>query len=643
MSEALAKSDFHGAAHSDAKPLSLFTRPTAKSGLAAWLTSVDHKKIGVMYGLFAVFFFIVGGLEALMIRTQLIVPNNHFITAQFYNELFTMHGTTMIFLGVMPLNAAFFNLLIPIHIGARDVAFPRLNAFSLWVFVAGAIILNIGWFLKDGAPHIGWVGYAPLTSKAFTPGLSTDLWVIGLQLLGLSSIVASLNFIVTIINLRAPGLTMMRLPVFCWMALVTSFLLVLALPAIAIALVEVLFDRHFGTNFFEVSNGGQPVLWQHLFWIFGHPEVYILILPPMGYVSEILPTFSRKPLFGYPIVVFSGAAIGFIGFGVWSHHMFTTGMGNVATAAFSVATMAIAVPTGVKIFNWIGTLWGGHIVIRTPMLFALGFIWMFMLGGFSGIMHSAAPADSQQHSSYFVIAHFHYVLIGGATFGILAAVQFWFPKFFGKMVPDAWGKLTFWLIFAGFNITFFPQHFLGLNGMPRRTWTYDANMGWNEANFVSTCGAYLLGVGLFTYLGVLIWSYFKGKPAGNDPWDGRTLEWSISSPPAEYNFKAIPTVHARDAFWYEKHHQEEIAKEQAEHIKADEAHGGIHMPDQSWYPFLAALGLLVGAVALAASSYLVAIGGGAIVFLCCYLWALEGPGGYHIHLDAQGNETVARH
>lgn len=650
MAQALAKSDYHGGTeHAAPKPLALLPRPMAKTGLVSWLTTVDHKKIGLMYAGFACFFFLVGGLEALLIRTQLIVPNNRFISAQFYNELFTMHGTTMIFLAVMPLNAAFFNMLIPLQIGARDVAFPRLNTFSLWTFVAGAIILNVGWLsyvfpsIQAGLPDVGWFGYAPLTSKNFTPDASTDLWVLGLQVLGLSSIVASLNFIVTIINLRAPGLTMMRLPVFTWMSLITSFLLVLALPAIAIALIEVMFDRNFGTNFFEASNGGQPILWQHLFWVFGHPEVYILILPPMGYVSEILPTFSRKPLFGYPIVVFSGAAIGFIGFGVWSHHMFTTGMGTVATAAFSLATMAIAVPTGVKIFNWIGTLWGGHITTRTPMMFALGFIWMFMIGGFSGIMHAAAPADAQQQDSYFVIAHFHYVLIGGATFALLAAIHFWFPKFFGRLVPEFWGKLSFWIIFVGFNTTFFPMHFLGLNGMPRRTWTYDANMGWNEGNFIATIGAYTLGLGVFTYFAVLIYTYFKGEKCGNDPWDARTLEWSIPSPPPEYNFKAIPTVHARDAWWYEKHHKEEIAKEQAAHIKAESEHGGIHMPDQSWFPLIASLGLLVGAIAFAFHNLPVAIGGLVVLFLGCYFWAIEGPGGYHIHIDDKGNETISRH
>jgi len=664
MAEALAKSDYIGKdAPHDAKPFLLFERPTAKTGLASWLTTVDHKRIGMLYGGFAIIFFLVGGLEALLIRTQLIVPNNRFISAQFYNELFTMHGTTMIFLAVMPLNAAFFNLLVPIQIGARDVAFPRLNAFSLWVWVTGAVMMNLGWLSKlnpswafGDLPDVGWFGYAPLTSKTFTPDLSTDCWAMGLQLLGVSSLVASLNFIITIINLRAPGMTMMRLPVFTWMALVTSFLLILALPAIAIALVQVLFDRHFGTNFFEVSNGGQPILWQHLFWVFGHPEVYILILPPMGYVSEILPTFSRKPLFGYPIVVFSGALIGFIGFGVWSHHMFTTGMGTVATAAFALATMTIAIPTGVKIFNWIGTLWGGHIVTRTPMMFALGFIWMFMLGGISGIMHSAAPADAQQQDSYFVIAHFHYVLIGGATFALLAAIHYWFPKFFGRLVPEFWGKLSFWIIFAGFNTTFFPMHWLGLNGMPRRTWTYDGNMGWNEGNLVATLGAYVLGVGIFTYFAVLIYTYFKGEKCGSDPWDARTLEWSIPSPPPEHNFDAIPTVHARDAWWYEKHHKDEIAKERAEHMKTEEAHGGIHMPDASWFPLVTAIGLFIGAynfiqlkaplmfggTQVLASHFWPAIAGASLMFLGAYFWSLEGPGGYHLHLDDKGNATVSR-
>ncbi len=628
----------------------LLTHPKAKTGLMMWLTTVDHKKIGFLYGAFALFFFLVGGFEALLIRAQLMFPNNDVLTAQQYNTMFTMHGTTMIFLAVMPLSSAFFNFIMPLQIGARDVAFPRLNAFSLWTFVAGAIIVNVGWFLPEathGAPDGGWYGYAPLTSKTFIAKHSIDFWVMGLQLLGVASIAASLNFIVTIINLRAPGMTMMRLPVFTWMTLVTSFLIVLSFPAITIALVELMMDRNFGTGFFEVSLGGMPILWQHLFWVFGHPEVYILILPAMGIISEILPTFSRKPLFGYPIVVFSGAAIGFLGFTVWSHHMFTTGMGTVATAAFALATMAIAVPTGVKIFNWIGTMWGGHLMMRTPMMFALGFVWMFMIGGFSGVMHAAAPADSQQNDSYFVIAHFHYVLIGGSIFALLAGIHYWFPLMFGRKVSEFWGKLSFWVIFVGFNVTFFPMHFLGLNGMPRRTFTYDPNLGWNSANFWSSIGAFTLGLGIFIYFAVMVYTYFKGERVAKDVWDGRTLEWSLPNPPPEYNFRVIPTVHARDAWWYEKHHKEEIEKETAEHRKEEDAHGGIHMPFGSIWPLITSLGILIGAIGVSAfdANPDVVIGwklglslvGGLVMFIGIYFWSLEGNEGYHLHLDKDGN------
>ncbi|HEX2853655.1 MAG TPA: cytochrome c oxidase subunit I [Opitutaceae bacterium] len=643
----LAKSDFIPKDEAAAQKRKVLWTPTAKSGLVMWLTTVDHKKIGFLYGFFALIFFLIGGVEALLIRAQLAFPNSSVLTAQQYNEMFTMHGTTMIFLAVMPLSSAFFNFIMPLQIGARDVAFPRLNAFSLWTFVAGAVILNIGWFIHAGPPDAGWFGYAPLTSKQFTPDHSTDFWVMGLQLLGVASIAASLNFIVTIINMRAPGMTMMRLPVFVWMTLFTSFLIILSFPAITIALVEVMMDRNFGTGFFEVSLGGMPILWQHLFWVFGHPEVYILILPAMGIISEILPCFSRKPLFGYPIVVFSGASIGFLGFAVWSHHMFTTGMGTVATAAFALATMAIAVPTGVKIFNWIGTLWGGHLKMRTPMMFALGFIWMFMIGGLSGVMHSAAPADAQQQDSYFVIAHFHYVLIGGSIFALLAGIHYWFPLMFGRKIAEFWGKLSFWVVFAGFNITFFPMHFLGLNGMPRRTFTYDPNLGWNSANLIASVGAGILGIGIFIYFAVMVYTYFKGERVGKDYWDARTLEWSLPNPPPEYNFAVIPTVHARDAYWYEKHHQEEIAKEKAEHAKAEESHGGIHMPNASIWPFVTSMGLLLGAWGVSGvtadpspgihAKLAICLAGGAIMILGIYLWSLEGNEGYHIHLDENGN------
>ncbi|BET67279.1 cytochrome c oxidase subunit I [Opitutales bacterium ASA1] len=642
---------------SGAGPVTLFKRPTAKTGLVGWLTTVDHKKIGILYGVSAVFFLLVGGLEALFIRIQLMVPNNDFLSAETYNQMFTMHGTTMIFLAVMPLSAAFFNYMTPLMIGARDVAFPRLNSFSFWTFLAGAIILNLSWLpmlAPEGyrgigqAPAMGWFAYANLTSSAYTPGLGTDFWIVGLQLLGVASVVAALNFIVTIINLRAPGMTMMRLPVFVWMTLVTSFLIILAFPAITIALVELMFDRLFGTNFFEVAKGGQPILWQHLFWVFGHPEVYILILPAMGIISEILPTFSRKPLFGYPIIVFSGAVIGFLGFAVWSHHMFTTGLGKVANTAFALATMTIAVPTGVKIFNWIGTMWGGRIRFSTPMVYALGFIWMFMMGGFTGIMHSAAPADAQQQDSYFVVAHFHYVLIGGSIFSLLAGLYYWVPKMSGRMASEGPGKIGFWMVFAGFNIAFFPMHFLGLNGMPRRIYTYDGNLDWNLWNYVSTLGALLLGAGVGFVVIHLVYSIFKGKPAGGDPWNGRTLEWDLPSPPPEYNFAAIPVVRARDAHWHEKHAKTPApSSPSAEH----EREHGVHMPDQSWFPALASLGMFILGLGMIFKNQtagmfghwsVVPIVGASVLFLGAYLWALEGPAGYHVHPEGDDGHGHGR-
>jgi cytochrome c oxidase subunit 1 len=484
------------------------------------------------------------------------------------------------------------------------------------------------------APNIGWFGYANLTSATYSPGLGTDFWILGLQILGVASIMASLNFIVTIINMRAPGMTMMRLPVFVWMTLVTSFLLILAFPAIAIALAELMMDRMVGTNFFEVAKGGQPILWQHLFWVFGHPEVYILILPAMGIISEVLPTFSRKPLFGYPIIVFSGAVIGFLGFAVWSHHMFTTGLGKLATAAFAMTTMAIAVPTGVKIFNWIGTLWGGKLLMRTPMLYALGFIWMFMMGGFTGIMHSAAPADAQQQDSYFVVAHFHYVLIGGSLFALFAGIYYWLPKITGRIASDSIGKLGFWTIFAGFNIAFFPMHFLGLNGMPRRIYTYADNLDWNRWNFVSTIGAFLLGIGVAILVIHILYTIVKGKKTDDDPWHGRTLEWSISSPPPEYNFATIPVVRARDVHWHDKHTDTPPPVNPASAVEKEH---GVHMPDQSWYPFFAAVGLCIGAFGVIYTSAYgwaagtVALIGAGILVISVYLWALEGPAGYHLH------------
>ncbi len=614
-----------------------------------WLTTVDHKKIGIAYAAVALLFFLVGGVEALLIRLQLMLPENAFIDARFYNQMFTMHGSTMIFLAVMPLSSAFFNFIMPLQIGARDVAFPRLNSFSLWTFVFGGILLNMSFLFEGGAPAIGWFGYAPLTSTTYNPDIGTDFWVSALQVLGVASLVASFNFITTIINMRAPGMSLMRMPVFTWMTLITSFLIVLAFPAITIALVELMMDRHFGTHFFDALNQGRPILWQHLFWIFGHPEVYILILPAMGIVSEVLPVFSRKPLFGYPLIVFSGAVIGFLGFGVWSHHMFTTGMGVVATSAFSLMTMLIAIPTGVKIFNWIGTLWGGKLRFSTAMLFSLGFIWMFMIGGFTGVMHASVPVDAQQQDSYFVIAHFHYVLIGGSIFAIFSGIYYWFPKVSGRLMSEKLGRIIFWLMFAGFNLAFFPMHFLGMTGMPRRTHTYKAGMGWEFWNFWSTIGALILGITIAFALIQMVYAWHKGKPAGKDPWDARTLEWLTDNPPKSYNFARLPVVKSRDQVWANKYGK---AEQKNGHMPED--HHGIHMPDRSWYPLAASFAVFVMALAMVFHNREITLFGlsfqhhlellwvgGGLLLLSIVLWATEGPGGYHLH-PKEENEPMER-
>lgn len=639
----------------------ILPRQVVPSGLLGWITTVDHKRIGILYGVTALFWFLVGGLEALAMRIQLAAPGQRLYSAETYNQLFTMHGTTMIFLVVMPLAAGFFNYMIPLMIGARDVAFPRMNAFSYWMFLFGSLILNLSWF-AGAAPNGSWVGYAPLSLHQFSPGHNYDYWIVGLQILGVASVVASLNFLTTIINMRAPGMGMMRLPVFVWMTLVTNFLIVLAFPAITIALVELMFDRTYGTNFFNPMKGGLPIWWQHLFWVFGHPEVYILILPPMGIVSEVLPVFSRRPLFGYPLVVGSGIAIGFMGFTVWAHHMFTTGMGNIANAAFVLTTMSIAVPTGVKIINWVGTLYKGQLRMRVPMLFALGFIYQFMMGGFSGLMHANAAHDLQQHDTYFIVAHFHYVLIGGALFGLWSGIYYWYPKITGRYLSEKFGHMAFWFLFIGFNTTFFPMHWLGLNGMPRRIYSYASDQGWDGLNMLCTIGALTMAVAVITLFVDMFWiSLRNGKPAGNDPWDGRTLEWSIPSPPPAHNFDEVPNVKALDDFWVTKHpellHQEEEGD--GVHHGHDAHHGhddhGIHMPGGSWFPLLASVGFFIAGMGMVhmggwahitdakvlagMTKYLyIAIGGGVLGVLGIFCWSLEPIGGYFIHLKKKEGE-----
>ena len=557
-----------------------------ETGLWSWITTVDHKRIGKLYMFSSLAAFALGGLEALMIRMQLRFPNNEFIAAQTYNEMFTMHATTMVFLAIMPMSAAFFNYLIPLQIGARDVAFPRLNALSYWVFAFGAVFINASFFF-GAFPDGGWFGYANLTSAKYSPGMSIDFWCIGLLILGTASMMAGFNFITTILNLRAPGMTLFRMPIFTWMSFVVQFLVVMSFPMITVGLILLLMDRNYGTNFYHPANGGDPLLWQHLFWLFGHPEVYILILPAMGLVSEVLPTFARKPLFGAPFVIFSGIMIGFVGFGVWSHHMFTVGLGPVADAAFSTTTMLIAVPTAVKIFNWIATLWGGKLTFPTPNLFAIGFVFLFTIGGLSGVMHASPPIDLQQQDSYFIVAHFHYVLVGGAFMGLLSGLYFYWPKMYGVFLDEGLGKLSFWLMFTGVNVTFFPMHFLGAMGMARRTWQYPEGVGMETYNLVCTAGAFIIAAGFLVTL-VNIAKSFGGsaKKASGDPWDAATLEWSIPSPPPHYNFARLPMVHSDRPLWDEKHEggpavsQDKIAGPGPHHVA---------MPPSSYWPILLAV------------------------------------------------------
>ena len=593
-------------------------------GLKSWVTTTDHKRIGLLYFWTAFCFFLLGGLEALVIRLQLAQPDGHLVSAATYNQLFTMHGTTMIFLALMPLSASFFNYIVPLQIGARDVAFPRLNAFSYWVFLLGGLFLNASWLVGplfhagslSVAPDAGWFGYANLTERQFSPGPNIDFWVLGLQILGISSLAAGFNFIVTILNMRAPGMKMMRLPTFSWMTLVTQFLVITAFPVITVALVFLMFDRFFGAHFYVVQAGASPILWQHLFWLFGHPEVYILILPAMGIVSEVLPTFARKPLFGYTVVVYSGVLIGFMGWGVWSHHMFAVGLGPIGDSVFAATTMLIAVPTGVKIFNWIATLWGGAIRGTTALHFAVGFIAMFIIGGLSGVSHASPPADLQQTDTYYVVAHIHYVLFGGTVQGLFAGIYYWWPKMTGRLLDERLGKLHFWLTFIGMNLTFFPMHFIGLLGMPRRIYTYGPELGVGALNLTSTIGALLIGVSVLVFIGNLLRTRKRGAIAPSDPWGGATLEWSIPSPPPVYNFSVIPTVENRLPRWKTELH-EPITDPPAV------PPAPIHVPGGSWWPLVAALGLPVLALAPLTHTLWLAFLGAAILLFGVYRWAFE--------------------
>ena len=618
----------------------------------SWLFTVDHKKLGLMYGAVALFFFIVGGLEAVLIRLQLAAPDGKVLNADLYNQMFTMHATTMVFLFVVPMATAFANYFIPLQIGARDVAFPRINAFGFWAFLFGGIFLNMSWFL-GGAADGGWFMYAPNSGPIFSPSNGIDFWVLGLQITGIASLTSAVNLIVTVLNMRAPGMTLMRMPIFTWMVTVVQFLLLFAMPVITVALFLLMFQRNFDATFFDVAAGADPLLWQHLFWIFGHPEVYILILPSFGIISEVLPVFSRKPLFGYPFVVFSGAAIGFVGWGVWAHHMFASGLGPVSVAVFSIATMAIAVPTGVKVVNWTMTMWGGKLNFTVAMKFAIGLVVLFTIGGLSGVTHSVAPSDTQQTDTYYIVAHFHYVLFGGAILGLFSGFYYWWPKMFGKLLSERLGNWNFWLMVIGMNMTFGPMHILGLQGQPRRMYV------WTEAragegffnlgfwNLVASIGSIVLSVGILFFLINIAVTARSKKLAPLDPWDARSLEWMTSNPPKEHNFDTVPTVGHLDEFFHRKY--QEDANGQMQQVKTaeavlkdleDNADAHIHMPSPSYWPLILALGLPVIGFGIIYSIPL-ALLGGAIVLFGCYGWALEPSTATEDELDppSQGGQS----
>ena len=524
-----------------AEPVSATTVISRGRG-SSWLTTTDHKRIGILYIGTTLAFFVAGGILALLMRAQLATPNEHFIRRDSYDELFTIHGTTMIFLVVVPILAGFGNYLVPLMIGARDMAFPRLNALSYWLFLLGGIVLYASFFANGGAAKCGWTCYAPLSTDQYTPGNGVDLWILSLHILTLSSLAGAINFLVTIQRLRTPGMTWMRIPLFVWTIEIYALLLVLVLPTLSAGLTLLLLDRQVGTHFFIPSEGGNALLWQHAFWFFGHPEVYIMILPAMGIVSEVIPVFARKPIFGYKAIALSTVAIAFISMLVWAHHMFAVGYPNYVQGFFMITSLLVAVPTGIKIFNWLATTWRGNLIFDTPMLFALGFICIFTIGGLSGIFVAAYPFDWQVTDTYFIVAHLHYVLFGGSVFGIFAGLYYWWPKMFGRILDERLGKLNFWFMFVGMNLTFMPMHFLGLLGMPRRVYTYHYGGIWEWYNLVSTIGSGVMALGILFFFVNVVKTAHSGVRAGNDPWLADTLEWYTTSPPPPHNFDKVPYV-----------------------------------------------------------------------------------------------------
>jgi cytochrome c oxidase subunit I len=524
-----------------------------------WLTTVDHKKLGIMYIVYALIFLVIAGLMAVLMRIQLAIPHNHFVSPQVFNRFFTMHGTTMVFFVGMPVLLGFGNYLVPLMIGARDMAFPRLNAFSFWISAFGGILLYFSYLGGDGlygmgsAPDVGWFAYAPLTAKVFSPGHSTDYWTFAILLSGIGSTGTGINLIATILSMRCKGMTLSRLPLLPWLFLIVSCLILVTISPLTAAQIMLTLDRYLGAHFFDTQAGGSAVLWMHFFWIFGHPEVYVLVMPAFAFVNEIIPVFSRKAMFGYSAMVAATIAIGFISLSVWAHHMFTVGLGAEGNIFFVISTMTISVPTGIKIFNWIGTMWGGKLIFKTPMLFCTAFLFQFLIAGLTGIMLSAAPFTWQLGNSYFVVAHFHYVLVGAIIFALFGAFYYWYPKIIGRMLSEKLGHWHFWLFVLGFHLTFDFMHVPGLLGMPRRIYTYEPGRGWDVWNLIVSVGGIIQAIATIIFVVNLVWSYYRGKVAGPDPWDAWTLEWSTSSPPPDYNFAIEPVVSSRRPLWDLKH------------------------------------------------------------------------------------------
>lgn len=586
-----------------------------------WLTTVDHKKIGIMYIISALIMLFRGGVDGLLMRAQLAVPENGLLDSQHYNEIFTTHGVIMILFMAMPFIIGLMNVVVPLQIGARDVAFPRLNAVSFWLFFAGAMLFNIS-FVIGGSPDAGWTAYFPLSSIEFSPTVGNNYYSIALQIAGLGTLMTGVNFIVTILKMRAPGMTLMRMPMFTWSILVTSVIIVFAFPVLTIALLLMMLDRQFGSQFFTMANGGMDMLWANLFWVWGHPEVYIVILPAFGIFSEVISTFSRKNLYGYKSMVFSMVIISILSFVVWAHHFYTMGHGAMVNGFFSVTTMAIAIPTGIKIFNWLFTMQKGRIEFTTPMLYALGFIPIFTIGGVTGVMLAMASADYQYHNTMFLVAHFHYVLIPGTVFGVLAGMYYWFPKLFGFRLNDKQGKLAFWIIVISFNVTFLPLFALGLNGMTRRMYTYSAETGFGPLNLIASIGSVGLAIGFAVLVYNIYWSFrYAPRETNGDPWNARTLEWSTPSPIPHYNFARMPNIEKRDAFWF--------AKKSGKSLYTEE-YSDIHMPNNSGQPFILGMIFMIFGFFMVFNWWVGAVIGAIGIFVMMIVRSFERDHGHYI-------------